>query len=118
MLISGPYGIYAQYKGQNITVQDPLSADASKIIENAEAVAGGAPKNLVKKFEDLEGKPLEMLSGRYGAYIKWGDLNCAMTAADRRNAAGIDQTRAEEIARAAAAKPPAEKKRRTYRKKV
>ena len=118
MLISGPYGIYAQYKGQNITVQDPLSVDASKIIENAEAVAGGAPKNLVKKFEDLEGKPLEMLSGRYGAYIKWGELNCAMTAADRRNAAGIDQTRAEEIARAAAAKPPAEKKRRTYRKKV
>ena len=118
MLISGPYGIYAQYKGQNITVQDPLSADASKIIENAEAVAGGAPKNLVKKFEDLEGKPLEMLSGRYGAYIKWGELNCAMTAADRRNAAGIDQTRAEEIARAAAAKPPAEKKRRTYRKKA
>ena len=118
MLISGPYGIYAQYKGQNITVQDPLSVDASKIIENAEAVAGGAPKNLVKKFEDLEGKPLEMLSGRYGAYIKWGELNCAMTAADRRNAAGIDQTRAEEIARAAAAKPPAEKKRRTYRKKA
>ncbi len=118
MLISGPYGIYAQYKGQNITVQDPLSVDASKIIENAEAVAGGAPKNLVKKFEDLEGKPLEMLSGRYGAYIKWGELNCAMTAADRRNAAGIDQARAEEIARVAAAKPPAEKKRRTYRKKA
>ena len=117
MLISGPYGIYAQYKGQNITVPDPLSVDASKIIENAEAVAGGASKNLIRKFDDLDGKPLEMLSGRYGAYIKWGDLNCAMTASDRRSPEGIDQIRAEEIAKAAAAKPPAEKKRRTYRRK-
>ena len=116
MLVSGPYGIYAQYKGQNINVQDPFTADAAAIIENAEAVANGAPKNLVRKYEDYEGKPLEMLRGRYGAYIKWGDLNCALSAADKRDLNGVDQARAEEIAKAASEKPPAEKKRRTTRR--
>ena len=80
------------------------------------AVANGAPKNLVRKYEDYEGKPLEMLRGRYGAYIKWGDLNCALSAADKRDLNGVDQARAEEIAKAASEKPPAEKKRRTTRR--
>ena len=113
MLVSGPYGIYAQYKGHNINVQDPFTADAAAIIENAEAVANGAPKNLVRKYEDYEGKPLEMLRGRYGAYIKWGDRNCALKGDEKKDPMSITEERAREIALSAP-----EPQKRAYRRRT
>ena len=109
MLCHGPFGFYAQCAGRNAKVADPLNVDI-------EALAADKPSGPMRKFADFEGKSLELLSGRYGAYIKWGDLNCALSAADKRDLNGVDQARAEEIAKAASEKPPAEKKRRTTRR--
>ncbi len=116
MLVSGPYGVYAQYKGQNISVQDPFSVDADAIIARAGAIENGAPRNLIRKFSDLDGEPLELLRGRYGAYIKWGSRNCPLPADVKKAPEEIDQVKAEEIAKAAPEKKTTATRRRTTKR--
>ena len=106
MLCHGPFGFYAQYNGKNTRVTDPHNVDI-------DAITSEKPAGPMKKFQDLEGKSLELVSGRYGAYIKWGDRNCALKGDDKKDPMAITEERAKEIALAA----PEPRKRTVYRKK-
>lgn len=69
-------------------------------------------KTVIKTFGELEGKSLEILSGRYGAYLKWGDRNIALSKEDKENPDIMSEERAKELALSAP-----EKKRSFRRRK-
>ena len=106
MLCHGPFGFYAQCAGRNAKVADPLNVDI-------EALAADKPSGPMRKFADLEGKSLELLSGRYGAYIKWGDRNCALKGDEKKDPMSITEERAREIALSAP-----EPQKRAYRRRT
>lgn len=77
----GPYGFYAQYKGENVRVVDPMTVTMETI---------AAPKNgALDSFGEYEGSPIEVVSGRYGAYIKWGEKNIALPSQLKRNTSSL-----------------------------
>ena len=110
LLKLGPYGYYASYKGKNIRVRNPHAVKFEDVImpEDKQEKSTNA---VIKEFSQLEGKPLQILSGRYGAYIKWGTKNCALPKDEKSNPEAISEERAKEIALSA----PEGKK--TFRKK-
>ncbi len=112
-LLSGPYGFYVQYKGKNTRV-DPESVDLDRIISGGKEESSGP----LKDFGELEGKSLTLLSGRYGAYIKWGDRNCALKGDEKKNPMDISAERAREIALAAPEPQKRSFRRRTVKAKA
>ena len=103
----GPYGFYVAYKGKNIKVRNPETVTMDDVTKEEDA-----PKNKVlKEYPDLEGKKLELLEGRYGAYIKWGDKNCAIPKDEKANPEALGDERVKEIALSAP------EKKRTFRRK-
>ena len=89
----GPYGFYVQYMGKNIKVINPMNIDMKTIL----AAAGGSS---LKTFEDYEGKSLEILVGKYGPYIKWGEMNVMIPNQEKKNPEAISQERAIELVKA------------------
>ncbi|MDY5930771.1 MAG: type I DNA topoisomerase [Candidatus Ornithospirochaeta sp.] len=107
MLMSGPYGYFTQYKGVNKRASDPYSIDVDAIISDKKE-----PSNsVIADFGMLEEKPLQLLSGKYGPYIKWGAKNCALTADEKKDPSTITPERAREIALSAP------EKKKTFRRK-
>ena len=94
-LLAGPYGFYAKYGERNISVPDPFNPDLNAIISQANG--GSKTREALVDFGDYEGRKLQILSGRYGAYIKWGDKNIAIPKAEQKNASSITLERAAEI---------------------
>lgn len=85
----GPYGFYAQYKGENVRVVDPMTVTMDAI---------SAPKKgSLDNFGEYEGSSIEIVSGRYGAYIKWGDKNIALPAQLKRNTSSLTREKAIEL---------------------
>lgn len=108
-LNAGPYGIYAKYNGRNIRVADPFNVDLDSILSDKPS----EPKP-IKEFPDFEGKPLAVIDGRYGAYLKWGDKNCPLSKEEKKDPASLSEERAHEIALTA---PERKSPRRRYTKK-
>lgn len=89
----GPYGFYASYNGKNIKVINPMNVDMRTIVASA---SGGA----LKSFGEYEGKSLEVVSGKYGPYLKWGDMNIQLTSQDKKNIDFLSFDRAIELVKA------------------
>lgn len=86
----GPYGFYASFKGKNIKVVNPMTVDFASIVKLSSGDA-------LKTFDDFEGKKLEIVNGKYGPYIKWGEDNVMIPAQDKKDIDSITQQRAEEL---------------------
>lgn len=85
----GPYGFYAQYKGENVRVADPMKVTMDEI---------AAPKSgALEEFGDYEGKKIEIVKGRYGAYIKWGDENIALPQDLKKNVSAVTREKAIDL---------------------
>ena len=95
-MMAGPYGFYAKCGDKNISISDPFSVDAAEIAK--EAAGGGKGNGPLQDFGEVEGSPMQILSGRYGAYIKWGSRNISIPKAEQEEAASISKERAIEIA--------------------
>lgn len=107
----GPYGYYISYDGKNTSVKDPRSVSFASFKADLESAATKSEKTVLRTFPDLEGKGLEILSGRYGAYLKWGERNIALSKEDRDN---IDSLSAEMVNELALNAP---EKKRTFRRR-
>lgn len=94
-MFAGPYGFYAKYMDKNISISDPFHPDAEAVIN--EAKDSGKEKEALKDFGEYEGKKLQILSGRYGAYIKWGDKNVAIPKPEQKDAVALTEERVKEI---------------------
>ncbi len=108
----GPYGYYVAYKGKNIRVKKPESVRLDDIVNEE-----NEPKNKVLRiYPDLDGKSLELIDGRYGAYIKWGDKNCALRKEEKENPMDLSDERVREIALSAPEKAKSGKRKTANRK--
>ncbi|MBO8436579.1 MAG: type I DNA topoisomerase [Spirochaetes bacterium] len=95
LMMAGPYGFYAKYMGKNITIADPFNPPDAETIRKS--IEDSKEKAAVADFGMYQDKPLQILNGRYGAYIKWGDKNFAIPKQEQKNASGIGVERAIEI---------------------
>lgn len=113
-LLSGRFGSYLKWGSRNIAL--PKEEKGAKELPKEKAISflaeEKAPNAPVRDFGEYEGKPLQLLSGRYGLYIKWGDRNCAIPRGERENAASMTAERAREIASAAPEKKAAPRRRK------
>ena len=116
VLCAGPYGFYARCNDKNISVSDPFNPDVDSIRKEAEG--GGKGKDSLCDFGEWEGKSLRILSGRYGAYIKWGEKNFAIPKAEQKNAAALSEERVHEIVAAEPGKSNAVKEFGEYQGKA
>ena len=112
VLASGPYGFYAKYCGRNIRVADPLSPDIAAIIADGSG-KGASEKRILRDYGEFEGKSLQLIDGRYGAYLRWGDRNCALKGDEKKDPMSITEERAREIALSAP-----EPQKRAYRRRT
>ena len=108
----GPYGYYVAYNGRNKGVKNPKEVTFESFKAESEAGEKKAEKVTIKAFQDLDGKPLEILNGKYGAYIKWGERNIALPKEDKENPERIDEERAKEIALSAPEKKASFRRRK------
>lgn len=108
----GPYGFYVSYDGRNTGVKNPKDVTFESFKDELEKSSMKQEKTVIKTFGELEGKSLEILSGRYGAYLKWGDRNIALSKEDKENPDIMSEERAKELALSAP-----EKKRSFRRRK-
>ena len=92
-------------------MKDPRSVSFASFKADLESAATKSEKTVLRTFPDLEGKGLEILSGRYGAYLKWGERNIALSKEDRDN---IDSLSAERVNELALNAP---EKKRTFRRR-
>lgn len=75
---------------------DNLSAD-----ELVAIIKRDEERNLpLKDFGTFEGLPLRVLNGRYGAYLKWGDKNIALSTKYKKDLSLLGEDEAKELARA------------------
>ena len=109
-LNAGPYGIYAKYDGRNVRVADPFNVDIDAIISSADTEK--AEKKPIKEFAPLDDKPLYIIDGRYGAYLRWGDKNCPLSKEEKADPALVTEERAREIAISTP------EKKRTFRRRT
>ena len=86
---NGPYGGYITYKGSNYKVFGPLTELSA---EKALALVqrdGASSKG--REFESVDGKAVSLKKGRYGAYLKWGSENIALSKDEKARAAELTQ---------------------------
>ncbi len=95
VLKAGPYGFYAQYNGKNVKVADPLNITVEDIIE---PTGKGGLKG------EYMGKPISLMSGRYGLYIKWGDENIPLPISMKKYPEDLSLEKISEIASAHASR--------------
>lgn len=71
----GRFGPYIKYKGKyiNIKAEDPLTIDDTRVQELIEGKAQEEANKTIKTFPENES--VQVLNGRYGAYIKVGKRN-------------------------------------------
>ena len=106
-IIKGKYGPYLKWGTKNITIPKEERASAAEMsIGRAHELCSADPSSAgaVKDFGEYEGKPLHLVNGRYGMYLRWGDRNCPIPKEEREGAASMSTERAREIASAAPAK--------------
>lgn len=115
-LNNGPYGGYLSCNGKNFKVfgalKDVTEEKALAIVEAGSKVATG-PLLELKNYKD---KPLAVMNGKYGAYLKWGDVNYKLSKENLEKPESLTQSEAEAIVDADPDKKPATR-RRFVRKK-
>ena len=119
VILKGKYGPYLRWGTKNITIpREERAAAAEMSIDRARELCSAAPSSseAVKDFGEYEGKPLHLVNGRYGLYLRWGDRNCPIPKEEREGAAGMSIERARELASAAPEKTP--KRKYTSRRKA
>ena len=94
-MMAGPYGFFAKCKDKNISVSDPFNPDVASIL--SEANGEKKDKNIIADFGVFDEKPLQVIEGRYGAYLKWGDKNVPIPKAEQADASEMTAERAREI---------------------
>ena len=111
ILVFGPYGFYANYKGKNYPVTNPESVSMEDIIK----ISNGGKQDfpVIKDFGLYEDNPLQLLDGRYGPFIRWGKKNCALSKELKEDPSAITEEDARKIASEA---PEKKAKRRTARR--
>lgn len=107
----GPYGYYVSYGGKNTGIKNPREITFESFKADTEKKSETQEKVSVKVFPDLEGKTLEIISGRYGAYLKWGDKNIALSREEKAEPEKVSEERAKELAL------NAPEKKRTFRRR-
>ena len=116
-ILSGRYGAYIKWGSRNISIPKAEQKEAASISKERaiEIASSDSTKlNAIRDFGEFEGKPLMIVDGRYGAYIKWGDRNCPIPKEERDGAGSMSVERARELAAAAPEKKSAPKRRTGY----
>ncbi|MBR1918327.1 MAG: type I DNA topoisomerase [Spirochaetales bacterium] len=91
ILNNGRYGAYLSCGGKNTTIRGSIfDMDHEKAI----ALLEGPDLNQLEPYLD---RPLEIKSGRYGYYLKWGSENIALPFAYRKNPEKVTQEIAEKL---------------------
>lgn len=72
VLNSGPFGFYLKYKDSNYRV---YGVPYNMSTENAFALISRKAGSDLKTFDDYEGKSLSLRKGKFGPYLKWGDVS-------------------------------------------
>lgn len=67
----GPYGAYLSCDGKNYKLFIP----AEQVTEEKALELVGKRSSSDRELGELDGRPLAIKRGRYGAYLKWGDEN-------------------------------------------
>lgn len=77
-LYYGPYGPYFVFDGKNYKINSSVfefdGKKALSMLENKDR----KNNEVIKTFSDFQDKELRVLNGRYGLYLKWGDINCVI----------------------------------------
>ena len=94
-MMAGPYGFYAKCMGRNVSIPDPFNPDAAAVMEEAKGAKND--RAALADFGEVDGKALQILKGRYGAYIKWGDRNIAIPKPEQAEAASMSEERVKEL---------------------
>ncbi len=92
---NGPYGGYITYKGSNYKVFGPLTELSE---EKALALVkrdGASSKG--HEYEPVDGKAVSLKKGRFGAYLKWGSENIALSKDEKARASELTQDDIEVI---------------------
>ena len=91
ILNNGRYGAYLACGGKNTTIRGSIfDMDHEKAI----ALLEGPDLQMLEPYQD---KPLEIKSGRYGYYLKWGSENIALPFAYKKNPEKVTQEIAEKL---------------------
>jgi DNA topoisomerase I, bacterial len=100
----GPYGPYLSSDGKNYRLFGSVfDCDEKKALQVVEASSSKSQEPL-KVFEPFMDKELRLLAGKFGIYLKWGDINCPI--GKDRDPMTLTQSDAEAIAKANEGKTP------------
>ncbi len=100
VLSSGPFGFYLRYKDSNYKVYGVpynMSSEQAFSLISRKTSAG----NDLRTFDDYEGKSLSLRKGKFGPYLKWGDVSIRIPKGTDTDA--LSQEEAENLCQAGAA---------------
>lgn len=101
-VLKGRFGLYIKCGDKNyrMSKQDQEKADTLTNEELIEIIKKSEERSLpLKDFGLFEGQPLRVLVGRYGAYLKWGDVNIALSTKYKSDLSLLSEDVAKELAR-------------------
>ena len=93
-LHKGRYGAYLKYDGANYKIPKGSEVNAETVVNIIQTAKGAvkttpSDKNTLKVYDNYQGKTLVLATGRYGAYLKWGDKNIRLQKNDLANVEAI-----------------------------
>ena len=102
-VLKGRFGYYIKCGDKNyrMSKEEQEKADNLSADELVAIIKRDEERNLpLKDFGTFEGLPLRVLNGRYGAYLKWGDKNIALSTKYKKDLSLLGEDEAKELARA------------------
>ena len=102
-VLKGRFGYYIKCGDKNyrMSKEEQEKADNLSAEELVAIIKRDEERNLpLKDFGTFEGLPLRVLNGRYGAYLKWGDKNIALSTKYKKDLSLLGEDEAKELARA------------------
>lgn len=102
-VLKGRFGYYIKCGDKNyrMSKEEQEKADNLSADELVAIIKRDEERNLpLKDFGTFEGLPLRVLNGRYGAYLKWGDKNIALSTKYKKDLYLLGEDEAKELARA------------------
>ena len=102
-VLKGRFGLYIKCGDKNyrMSKQNQERADTLTSEDLIEIIKKSEERSLpLKDFGQFEGQPLRVLNGRYGAYLKWGDVNIALSTKYKNDLSLLSEDVAKELARA------------------
>ena len=102
-VLKGRFGYYIKCGDKNyrMSKEEQEKADNLSADELVAIIKREEERNLpLKDFGTFEGLPLRVLNGRYGAYLKWGDKNIALSTKYKKDLSLLGEDEAKELARA------------------